>query len=196
MILNHFDSSFMDCLDGNPMSQFGASDFVQTVMASSPLVNIEDKHNVSTYYTTVTAVADVHKTLSPSPKLPRKRHLSESDSEETIAENKKMKCSSPITSTPSPPFSDNIQLSAIVNMISKLSDNFNSVANRLEKRMCEIEGNVEKRLTAKCNTVIHDRVHKEVCQLNDQILTEVNEFKEKVISLEKSYAQVVTSGVN
>ena len=72
-------------------------------------------------------------------------------------------------------------------MICKLSDNFNSVANRLEKRMCEIEGNVEKRLTVKFNTVIHDRVHKEVCQLKDQISTEVNELKEKVISLEKSY---------
>lgn len=89
----------MDCLDGNPMSQFGASDFVQTVMAPSPLENIEDKHNVSTD-TTVTAVADVHNTLSPSPKLHRKRPLSESDSEEVIAENKKMKCSSPISFTP------------------------------------------------------------------------------------------------
>jgi transposase len=48
--------------------------------------------------------------------------------------------------------------------------------------MCEIEGNVEKRLTVKFNTVIHDRVHKEVCQLKDQISTEVNELKEKVMS--------------
>ncbi|CAC5382573.1 unnamed protein product [Mytilus coruscus] len=89
-----------------------------------------------------------------------------------------MKCSSPTTSMPTPA-SDNIQVSAINNMISKFSDNFNNVATRLEKRMCEIEGNVEKRLTVKFSTATHDRVHKEVSTLKDEISAEINEFKEK-----------------
>ncbi|VDI64972.1 Hypothetical predicted protein [Mytilus galloprovincialis] len=101
-----------------------------------------------------------------------------------------MKCSSSPTSMPTPAY-DNIQLSAIMNMINKLSDtcNFNSVATRLENRMCEIEGSVEKRVTVKFNTVIHDRVQKEICQLKDEMSTEVEEIKEKVMSLEKSYAE-------
>ncbi|CAG2231287.1 unnamed protein product [Mytilus edulis] len=116
----------MEFLDGNPLSQFGAIDFVKTVMAPSPLV---DKHNYVSTFTTLTAEADVHKTLSPSTKLPRKRHLSE----EITFDNKKMKCSSsPPTSMPTPA-DDNIQLSAIMNMINKLSDNFNSVATRKQE---------------------------------------------------------------
>lgn len=78
-------------------------------------------------------------------------------------------------------------------MISNLSDNFNSVASRLESRMSEIEGNVEKRLTVKFDKVIHDKVKSEVGKLKDQISSEVNELKEKVVSLGKSYAEVAAS---
>ncbi|CAC5356030.1 unnamed protein product [Mytilus coruscus] len=57
----------------------------------------------------------------------------------------------------------------------------------------DIEGNVEKRLTVKFNTVINDRVKGEVAKLKAEITTEVSEYKDKVETLEKSYAEIVTS---
>ncbi|CAG2192965.1 unnamed protein product [Mytilus edulis] len=80
-------------------------------------------------------------------------------------------------------------------MISNLSDNFNSVASRLESRMSEIEGNVEKRLTVKFDKVIHDKVKSEVGKLKDQISSEVNELKEKVVSLGKSKLRHLADGL-
>lgn len=186
MILSQFESSFSECFDGNPLSQFGATDFVQKVMAPSPIENID--HNVST----LTTVAQIHKPHLTTTNTPRKRHLSETDQDQV--EHKKMKHSS-ISATPSThlPNSDNTQFNSIVQMISNLSDNFNSVASRLESRMSEIEGNVEKRLTVKFDKVIHDKVKSEVGKLKDQISSEVNELKEKVVSLGKSYAEVAAS---
>ena len=81
-----------------------------------------------------------------------------------------------------------------MSLISKLNENFKSVADRLEKRMSEIEGNVEKWLSVKFNTVMHDRVQNEVCKLKDEINTEVNELKQKVVSVEKSNAEVASIG--
>ncbi|CAC5420375.1 unnamed protein product [Mytilus coruscus] len=186
MILNQFESSCIDCFDGNHLSQFGATNFLQTVMAPSPIVNIEN--NVST----ITTVAQIHKPHLTTTNTPRKRHLSETDSDHV--ENKKMKHSS-ISASPSShlPTSDNTHFNAIVQMISNLSDNFNSVASRLESRISEIEGNVEKRLTVKFSNVIHDKVKSEVGKLKDQISTEVNELKEKIVSLGKSYAEFAAS---
>ena len=78
-------------------------------------------------------------------------------------------------------------------MIAKLAENVNSMGSRLEKKISDIEGNVEKRLTVKFNTVITDRVKNEVDKLKEEIDSEVNAFKDKVENLEKSYAQIVAS---
>ncbi|VDI12058.1 Hypothetical predicted protein [Mytilus galloprovincialis] len=89
MILSQFESSFIECFDGNPLSQFGATDFVQKVMAPSLIENTD--HNVST------TVDLIHKPHLTTTNTPRKRHLSETDKDQ--AEHKKMKHSS-ISATP------------------------------------------------------------------------------------------------
>ncbi|CAG2201702.1 unnamed protein product [Mytilus edulis] len=140
MILNQFDSSFMVGFDGNPLSQIGAGDYVQTVMAPNSLVNINSQPG--DYKSTVSTIAEVYNTPNSAPTpthTPRKRRLSESD--ETASENKKMKSSG------HPPIA--------------LSD-----------------------------TVT---VKGEVAKLKAEITTEVNEYKDKVETLEKSYAEIVTS---
>ncbi|CAG2250065.1 unnamed protein product [Mytilus edulis] len=183
MILNQFDSSFMVGFDGNPLSQIGAGDYVQTVMAPNSLVNINSQPG--DYKSTVSTIAEVYNTPNSAPTpthTPRKRRLSES-------ENKKMKSSG----HPPIALSDTVTFNALANMITNLTESMNNLGSRLEKRMSEIEGNVEKRLTVKFNTVINDRVKGEVAKLKAEITTEVSEYKDKVETLEKSYAEIVTS---
>ena len=63
----------------------------------------------------------------------------------------------------------------------------------LEKRISDIEGNVEKRLTTKFNTVITDWIQNEVSKVKDDLNNEVQNIKEKVEKIEKSYAEAVTN---
>ncbi|CAG2201731.1 unnamed protein product [Mytilus edulis] len=188
MILNQFDSSFMVGFDGNPLSQIGAGDYVQTVMAPNSLVNINSQPG--DYKSTVSTIAEVYNTPKSAhahTHTPRKRRLSESD--ETASENKKMKSSG----HPPVALSDTVTFNALANMITNLIESMNNLGSRLEKRISEIEGNVEKRLTVKFNTVINDRVKGEVAKLKAEITSEVSEYKDKVETLEKSYAEIVTS---
>ncbi|CAC5407385.1 unnamed protein product [Mytilus coruscus] len=89
--------------------------------------------------------------------------------------------------------SDTVTFNALANMITNLTESLNNLGSRLEKRISDIEGNVEKRLTVKFNTVINDRVKGEVAKLKAEITTEVSEYKDKVETLEKSYAEIITS---
>ena len=94
--------------------------------------------------------------------------------------------------TPNPE-SDNSSFDALALMISKLTESLDTLGNMLEKRISDIEGNVEKRLTVKFNTVITDGVKNEVDELKGEITSKVNGFKDKVETFEKSDADVVAS---
>ena len=188
MILNQFDSSFVDTFDENPLSQIGAGDYVQSVMATNKLITAVSENGECKK--TVSTTADIHNAdTSALTNTPRKRRCSDS---QEISENKKMKSAHPPTDT-TPNHNDSSSFNILASMIAKLAENVNSLGCKLEKRISDIEGNVEKRLTVKFNTVISDRVKNEVDKLKEEIDSEVNVVRDKVENLEKSYAEIVAS---
>jgi rRNA-processing protein FCF1 len=63
---------------------------------------------------------------------------------------------------------------------------------RLGRRISDIESNVEKKLTAKFNTVITERVKGEVNKVKEEVRTEIDNLKENFKRLDKAYAEIVS----
>ena len=63
---------------------------------------------------------------------------------------------------------------------------------RLERRISDIESNVERKLTAKFNTVITERVKGEVNKVKEEVQTEIDDLKENFKRLDKTYAEIVS----
>lgn len=63
---------------------------------------------------------------------------------------------------------------------------------RLERRISDIESNVERKLTAKFNTVITERVKGEVNNVKEEVQTEIDDLKENFKRLDKTYAEIVS----
>lgn len=76
-------------------------------------------------------------------------------------------------------------------MIEKLASSLDTMTNRLERRISDIEGNIERKLTAKFNTVITDLVKSEVRQARDEMKIELDLLKDKCDHLDKSYSVIV-----
>ena len=195
--MNGEQSAFVIGLADNPMSECGAKEFVDSVMAVNKVVNNEDVQLTEGMASRITK-AIVHtvpeiKHSEKSNATPRKRALSgESDDENQSSEAKKLKRSSPPIPSEGPAL-PTTHFDALVGMISDLSANVMSVATRLEKRISDIEGNIEKRLTVKFNTVISDRIQNEVGKFKEECNDEIQNIKMKVDKIEKSYADVVAS---
>ena len=77
-------------------------------------------------------------------------------------------------------------------MMSQLSSNLDSMGARLGRRISDIESNVEKKLTAKFNTVITERVKGEVNKVKEEVRTEIDNLKENFKRLDKAYAEIVS----
>lgn len=149
----------------DPLSQVCAVDFVQKVMADTPLTPVDININSKKL---VTAKAIVEHSATP-----RKRQVSGAD-EEKVSQSKKSKCDSDKVNHP-PLCNDN---KSVVNMIEKLASSLDTMTNRLERRISDIEGSIERKLTAKFNTVITDRVKSEVRQARDEMKIELDLLKD------------------
>ncbi|CAG2233342.1 unnamed protein product [Mytilus edulis] len=163
----------------DPLSQENAFDFVQKVMAATPLAPVDI--NINSRKTVIATQA----TLEHHP-TPRKRSLSHSDDDDVAKTSKCKKSRNDSDIVHHPPFSnDNEQL---VNMICKLANSLDTMSDRLERRISDIEGNIERKLTAKFNTVITDRVQKEVKQVRD----EISELKDKYEQIDKTFNEIAS----
>ncbi|VDI71637.1 Hypothetical predicted protein [Mytilus galloprovincialis] len=187
MILSKLAQNHQELVDivdtgDDPLSQSCAVDFVQNVMAVNPLFPVEEKLNL----VSTTAIIEQQRTIIQTP---RKRQLSESENEEERScQSKKSK-----NGIEHPPFPEN---NILITMISKLSNNLDNMAERLEKRICDIESNVERKLTVKFNTVITDRIKGEVEQVRSELKIELDTMKEKYEQLDKSYSEIVKKGLS
>ncbi|VDI26274.1 Hypothetical predicted protein [Mytilus galloprovincialis] len=166
----------------DPLGTNFATEYVKEVMAANtPLIPVYDKIEHEEHFLPVTATkAIVHNKIIEN--TPRKRQLSEHDDESDTLRKKSRGENDPPLET----HKDNI----LISMISKLSDNLENVAFRLEKRITDIESNVERKLTAKFNTVITDRVKGEVSKVRDEIRSEIDSLKDNFNKLDKSYAEI------
>ncbi|CAG2255483.1 unnamed protein product [Mytilus edulis] len=172
----------------DPLGTNFATEYVKEVMAANtPLIPVYDKIEHEEHFLPVTATkAIVHNKIIEN--TPRKRQLSEHDDESDTLRKKSRGENDPPLET----HKDNI----LISMISKLSDNLENVAFRLEKRITDIESNVERKLTAKFNTVITDRVKGEVSKVRDEIRSEIDSLKDNFNKLDKSYAEIVANNGN
>ena len=131
----------------DPSSQDIASDFVQRVMAATPLLPVEnidiDTSRSERQIITTKAIVPTN-----NKQFPRKRQLCDDDSEIEVC--KKIRSEN----ENDPLFIDSSKDNVLIQMMSQLSNNLDSMGARLERRISDIESNVEKNLTAKFNTVM------------------------------------------
>jgi len=169
----------------DPLSQDIASDFVQRVMAATPLLPVEniDIDTSRNERQIITTKAIVH---TNNKQTPRKKQLSDEDSGVEVC--KKIRSEN----ENDPPFIDSSKDNVLIQMMSQLSSNLDSMGARLERRISDIESNVERKLTAKCNTVIMERVKEEVNKVKEEIHTEIDDLKENFKRLDKTYAEIVS----
>ena len=76
--------------------------------------------------------------------------------------------------------------------MSQLSSNLDSMGARLDRRISDIKSNVEKKLIAKFNTVITERVKGEVNKVKEEVQTKIDNLKENFKRLDKTYAELVS----
>ena len=131
----------------DPLSQDIASDFVQRVMAATSLLPVENIYidTSRSERQIITTKAIVH---TNNKQTPRKRQLSDEDSGVEVCKKIRNENEN------DPPFIDSSTDNVLIRMMSQLSSNLDSMGARLERRISDIESNVEKKLIAKLNTVI------------------------------------------
>jgi uncharacterized coiled-coil protein SlyX len=117
---------------------------------------------------------------------PRKRQLSDEDSGVEVCKKIRNENEN------DPPFIDSSTDNVLIRMMSQLSSNLDSMGARLERRISDIESNVEKNLIAKLNTVITERVKGEVNKVKEKVRTKIDNLKENFKRLDKTYAEIVS----
>lgn len=171
----------------DPLDREFASDYVQNVMALNPLSPVKNIENINQNYKQLkktTAIMHSNNTKH----TPRKRQLS--DDSENTEPCKKVKPGH-IDHPPSngQTYTNNL----LIDMISKLSLNLDSMGTRLEKRISVMKSNIERKLTVKFNTVITDRVKEVVGKAKKDIQKEMKVIKENIEKLDKTYADIVST---
>ncbi|VDI50688.1 Hypothetical predicted protein [Mytilus galloprovincialis] len=168
----------------NPLDREFASDYVQNVMALNPLFPVENIENIKQNDKQLKkTTAIIHSNITKQ--TPRKRQLS--DDSENTEPCKKVK---PDNIDHPPSNEQTYTNNLLIDMISKLSLNVESMGTRLEKRISDMESNMERKLTVKFNTVITDRVKEEVGKAKKDIQKEMKVIKENIEKLDKTYADI------
>ena len=169
----------------DPLSQDIASDFVQRVMAATSLLPVENIYidTSRSERQIITTKAIVH---TNNKQTPRKRQLSDEDSGVEVCKKIRNENEN------DPPFIDSSTDNVLIRMMSQLSSNLDSMGVRLERRISDIESNVEKNLIAKLNTVITERVKGEVNKVKEKVRTKIDNLKENFKRLDKTYAEIVS----
>lgn len=129
----------------DPLSSHCAINYVQEVMAVNPLRPMQDRIQRNEQSIT-NAKASLHKENIRN--TPRKRQVSEYDS---FVDAACKKVRSEDNTDHLPP------------------NNLDSDSTQLEKLICDMGSNVEKKFTTKFNTVITDRIKGEVSKVRDEI---------------------------
>jgi hypothetical protein len=126
----------------DPSSQDIASDFVQRVMAATPLLPVEniDIDTSRSERQIIITNAIVH---TNNKQFPRKRQLCDEDSEIEVC--KKIRSEN----ENDPLFIDCSKDNVLIQMMSQLSSNLDSMGARLERRNSDIKSNVEKKINCK-----------------------------------------------
>ena len=126
----------------DPSSQDIASDFVQRVMAATPLLPVEnidiDTSRSERQIITTKAIVDTN-----NKQFPRKRQLCDEDSEIEVC--KKIRSEN----ENDPLLLDSSKDNVLIQMTSQLSNNLDSMGAGLERRISDIESNVEKKINCK-----------------------------------------------
>ena len=170
-------------ISSDPLSQQSATEYVSTVMAATPVqVNNADQALIDHLSGASIDSPNLMKSV-------RKRGAgelnSDSDDESLLVGVKKHKQNDSVADRGAAE-----GYSLLVDMIQELSANVKDISVRLERRIGEIEGNVEKRLSVKFNTVITDRVHNEVskakAEITATVTAELHKVKDNVKALESA----------
>ena len=183
--------------DVNPLSPEAAQDFVNKVMApvnvhatfSQRSQSIDDNIELQLQGLSQGSQCSVIDIFSPVP-TSKKRLLSGSPESCPETGSKKVRYANESVISV-----DAFQ--CLVKSIEELSTSVNTMAVRIEKRMCDIETNVENKLTVKFNSVITTRVRDEVEQVRDDILKvqkQVSGVEKKVLDSD-SFHKAVDSKV-